>query len=59
LKLSLNFCNGEIRFDLSQLIADIAAVRLPSRSQASDAFAGTKARVSGWGKPSDCKSLFY
>ncbi|XP_059486759.1 brachyurin-like [Neocloeon triangulifer] len=35
---------------------NIASVRVPSRSQASDQFVGTVARVSGWGKPSDASS---
>jgi hypothetical protein len=44
-------------YSKSHPLADIATIRLPSRSQASDAFVGNSATASGWGKSSDGKSL--
>jgi hypothetical protein len=35
--------------------ADIATIRLPSRSMAVDDFVGISGRVSGWGRTSDSK----
>jgi Trypsin len=46
----------DFRCAFNVFIADIGSVRLPSRSQATESFAGQMARVSGWGKSSDGKS---
>lgn len=42
-----------------RIFSDIGSVRLPSRSQATESFAGQVVRVSGWGKSSDGKQNFY
>lgn len=38
---------------------NINVIRLPSRSQEGNTFENEIARVSGWGKTSDCESIFF